>query len=226
MRHALKLANGYVVTTDNSGGIGEKQADLVFAPNDIVSYFAARVALLEQWAARSQVESVIIHNFSGDAAWQAYVKGVNHLLKEVELDRVLVTGSSETNMNLLQSAMSVTMIGRSRGVVDVEQNVTWFIYGRPFVGSEVLGNSKAIADLNKVKIAMGNGWVSNIWPVGSKGIQAEVRILFANDKLFVQSDVDVEKSAGPSTVVLVAVPKESIEQATLHFSNELTELMI
>jgi hypothetical protein len=226
MRHALKLANGFVVTTDNSGGIGEKQADLVFAPNDIVSYFATRVALLEQWAARSQVESVIIHNFSGDADWQAYVKGVNRLLKEVEFERVLVTGSSETNMNLLQSAMSVTMIGRSRGVVDVEQDVKWFIYGRPFVGSEVLENANAIADLNKVKIAMENGWVSNIWPVGSKGIQAEVRILFADDKLFVQSDVDVEKSAGPSTVVLVGVPKESIERATLHFGNELRELMI
>ena len=226
MRHALKLANGFVVTTDNSGGIGEKQADLVFAPNDIVSYFAARVALLEQWAARSQVESVIIHNFSGDAAWQDYVKGVNRLLKEVELERVLVTGSSETNMNLLQSAMSVTMIGRSRGVVDVEQNVKWFIYGRPFVGSEVLENSKAIADLYKLKIAMENGWGSNIWPVGSKGIQTEIRTLFANDKLFVQSDVDVEKSAGPSTVVLVGIPKESIEQATVHFGNELRELMI
>lgn len=226
MRHALKLANGFVVTTDNSGGIGEKQADLVFAPNDIVSYFAARVALLEQWAARCQVESVVIHNFSGDEAWQDYIKGVNRLLKEVGLEKVLVTGSSETNMELLQSAMSITMIGRSGGGVDIEQDVKWFIYGRPFVGVEVLENSKVIADLNKVKIAMENGWASNIWPVGSKGIQAEVRILFANDKLFVQSDVDVEKSAGPSTVVLVAVPKESIEQATLHFGKQLRELMI
>lgn len=224
MRHALKLANGFVVSTDNSGGIGEKQADLVYAPNEVVSYFAARVALLEQWAANAQVESVIIHNFSGDAAWQGYVKGVNRLLKEVELERVLVTGSSETNMQLLQSAISVTMIGGSKESVNCD--VTWFIYGQPFVGSEVLENSKAIADLKKVRKAMENGWVKKIWPVGSKGIQAEARIMLANDKLLVHSNVDVEKSAGPSTVVLVGVPKESIERATLHFGNELRKIII
>ena len=223
MRHALKLANGFVVTTDNSGGIGEKQADLVFAPNDIVSYFAARVALLEQWSANAQVESVIIHNFSGDAAWQDYVKGVNRLLKEVELERVLVTGSSETNMQLLQSAMSVTMIGGSREAVNGD--VTWFIYGQPFVGSEVLENSKAIADLKKVRKAMENGWVTKIWPVGSKGIQAEARIMLANDKLLVHSNVDVEKSAGPSTVILLGVPQESSELVRTHFGYELRELM-
>jgi hypothetical protein len=127
-------------------------------------------------------------------------------------------------MNLLQSAMSITMIGRSREFVNCD--TTWFIYGQPFVGSDVLENVEAIADLKKVKIAIENGYVTNIWPVGSKGIQAEVRILYANDKLFVQSDIDVEKSAGPSTVVLVGVPKESIEQATLHFGNELRKIII
>lgn len=224
MRNALKLANGFVVTTDNSGGIGEKQADLVFAPNDVVSYFAARVALLEQWAANAQVESVIIHNFSGEAAWQGYLQGVNRILKDLDLERILVTGSSETNMDLLQSAMSVTMIGHCREVF--KSDVTWFIYGQPFVGNEVLENSKVIADLKKVKLAIDGGFVTSIWPVGSKGIQEEVRILFANEKLFVHSDVDVEKSAGPCTVVLVGVKKESIERASIHFGNELRELTI
>jgi len=224
MRHALKLSNGFVVTTDNSGGIGQKQADLVYAPNEIVSYFAARVALLEQWAAHAQVESVIFHNFSGESAWQEYLQGVKQLLKEVELETVQVTGSSETNMQLLQSAMSVTMIGVGREVVN--SDVTWFIYGQPFVGSDVLENSKAIADLKKVKQAMEEGWVTKIWPVGSKGIQAEVRIMLANDKLLVHADVDVEKSAGPSTVILLGVPKKFIEQARLHFGVGLRKMIL
>ena len=224
MRNALKLANGFVVTTDNSGGIGQKQADLVYAPNEIVSYFAARVALLEQWAAHAQVESVLIHNFTGDAAWQDYLQGVKQLLKEMELERVLVTGSTETNMELLQSAMSVTMIGVGREVVN--SDVTWFIYGQPFVGNDVLENSKTIADLKKVKQAMEDGWVTKIWPVGSKGIQAEARIMLANDKLLVHSDVDVEKSAGPSTVVLLGIPQQFIEQARLHFGVELRKMIL
>jgi hypothetical protein len=120
--------------------------------------------------------------------------------------------------------MSVTMIGRSREVMNCD--VTWFIYGQPLVGSEVLENMEAIADLKKLKTAIENGCVTNLWPVGSKGIQAEVRILLANDKLLVQSDVDVEKSAGPCTVVLVGVPNESIERATLHFGNELRKIII
>ena len=41
----------FVLTTDNSAGIGEKEAMLFQLPDEIVSYFAARVALLEQWAA-------------------------------------------------------------------------------------------------------------------------------------------------------------------------------
>lgn len=224
MRNALKLANGYVVTTDNAGGIGEKVADVVYASNDVVSYFAARVALLEQWAAYAEVESVILHNFSGKVAWQAYIDGVKRLLEEVSLTLIQISGSSETNMDLMQSAMSVTMIGRSREVKDCD--VTWFIYGQPCVGSEVLENAVSIADLRKVKEAIVNGWVKKIWPVGSKGIQAEARALFADDTLHVISELDVEKSAGPSTVVLVGIPNESVQLTTQHFCNEWRELII
>lgn len=224
MRNALKLANSFVVTTDNSGGIGEKDADIVYAPNERVSYFAARVALLEQWSAYADVESVIIQNFSGEAAWQAYKDGVERLLEEVELEQILISGSSETNMELIQSAMSVTMIGRSREVLDCE--VTWFIYGKPCVGSEVLENPEAIADLRKMKEAIVNGWVKKIWTVGSKGIQAEARAVFADDTILVISELDVEKSAGPSTVVLVGVQHELVDLATQHFCYEWRELII
>jgi hypothetical protein len=224
MRNALKFANGYVVTTDNSGGIGEKVADVVYAPNDVVSYFAARVALLEQWAAYAEVESVILHNFSGKAAWQAYIDGVKRLLEEVSLTLIQISGSSETNMDLIQSAMAVTMIGRSREVQDCD--VTWFIYGQPCLGNEVINNAETIADLKKVKEAIVNGWVKQIWPVGSKGIQAEARELFTDDAIHVISELDVKKSAGPSTVVLVGVLNESVQLTTQHFCNEWRELVI
>ncbi|WP_075618399.1 hypothetical protein [Paenisporosarcina indica] len=223
MRNALKLANGFVVTTDNSGGIGEKQADIVVAPNDVVSYFAARVTLLEQWTAHAEVESVIIQNFSGETAWQAYKDGVKKLLEEVDLASLQISGSSETNMELMQSAMAVTMIGRIKEEVDGE--VTWFIYGQPFVGSDVLEHTDAIADLKKIKEAITSGVVKKIWPVGSKGIQAEARALFVDDTLCVKSELDVEKSAGPSTVVFIGVSPESVEQARQHFTSEWRELV-
>lgn len=224
MRNAMKLTNGFVVTTDNSGGIGEKEADIVYAPNDVVSYFAARVALFEQWAAGAEVESVIIQNFSGEPAWQAYMEGVKKLLEEAAMSPIQISGSSETNMDLMQSAMSVTMIGRSKEETDCE--VTWFMYGQPCVGSEVLENSHAIADLRKVNEAMSSGLVKKIWPVGSKGIQAEARAMLANDTLCVISEIDVMKSAGPSTVILIGVPPGSIDSARQHFENEFRELIV
>ena len=50
MRNAIDIGNGFIVTTDNSGGIGEKPGDIVAVPDRVTAYFAARVALLEQWA--------------------------------------------------------------------------------------------------------------------------------------------------------------------------------
>lgn len=223
MRNALTLPGGFIVSSDNSGGIGEKKADVVHAKNDIVSYFAARVALLEQWAAFSEVESVVVHNFTGKNAWKPYKEGVNRLLKEVNLPNVLIGGSSESNVELLQSAMSVTMIGRRKDIVDCP--VKWFIYGQPLVGNEVLKHIENVADIRIVKSAIDKGLVARIWPVGSKGIQAESRILMAEEGLRVISDLNVEKSAGPCTVILLGVPHQSVELASKHFNHDWHELV-
>ncbi|WP_019412510.1 hypothetical protein [Paenisporosarcina sp. TG20] len=224
MRNALKLPNGFVVTSDNSAGIGEKQADIVYAMNDVVSYFASRVALLEQWAAFAEVDSVILQNFTSEAAWDSYMIGIKRLLEEVDLGQVPISGSSESNMELMQSAMSVTMIGRTREIVDCD--VTWFINGQPYVGNEVLENIDVIADMNKIKEAIANGWVRKVWPVGSKGIQAEAKTLLKDESLVVVSELDVVKSAGPSTVVLLGIPPEYVELSIRHFGNEFRELIV
>ena len=103
----------FVVTTDNSGGIGEKPHDLVAVPDQVTAYFAARVALLEQWAAHADPVSVLIHNFTGPDSWAAYVKGVEQAFAEAGCELPPITGSTETNMELLQSAFAVTMIGET-----------------------------------------------------------------------------------------------------------------
>ena len=82
MRNAIEIGNGFIVTTDNSGGIGEKPHDLVAVPDQVTAYFAARVALLEQWAAHADPVSVLIHNFTGTNSWEAYVKGVERAFEE------------------------------------------------------------------------------------------------------------------------------------------------
>lgn len=40
-----------IISADNSGGIGQKEADQLSVPYDIVSYFSFRVAVMECMAA-------------------------------------------------------------------------------------------------------------------------------------------------------------------------------
>ena len=176
MRNAIEIGNGFIVTTDNSGGIGEKPHDLVAVPDEVTAYFAARVALLEQWAAHADPVSVLIHNFTGTNSWEAYVKGVERAFEEAGCELPQVTGSTETNMELLQSAVAVTMIGKQQAVTDAP-DLEWYALGTPLVGNEVLEKRSEIASLQAIKEAMDTGIVNKIWPVGSNGILAEYRRL-------------------------------------------------
>lgn len=211
MRNAIKLPSDLVLTTDNSAAIGEKSNDLVCVDDEVVAYFAARVTLLEQWAAKAQPISIIVHNFSGDKSWDKYMTGIQKVFEEIGLQCPPITGSTESNMETLQSALAVTMIGEPK--VSVKQEVTWFVYGKPCVGDEVLEESGAIADLNKIYEAMKQGLVHDVWPVGSSGIAAECNRLRL---ICCLEGWDIEKSAGPATSVLLGIGKDQIKDAKVH----------
>lgn len=212
MRNAIKLPNGFVLTTDNSAAIGEKLNDIVRVDDEVVAYFAARVTLLEQWSAKAQPISIIVHNFSGDKSWGKYTAGIQHVFEEIDIPCPPITGSTESNMETLQSALAVTMVGELQ--VSIKQEVTWFVYGKPCVGDEVLEETDAIADLNKMYEAMKQGIVLDVWPVGSSGIAAECKRLQLTCRL---EGWDTEKSAGPATSVLLGIAKDQIKDAKAHF---------
>ncbi|MEK5039982.1 hypothetical protein [Sporosarcina sp. FSL K6-3457] len=225
MRNAIDIGNGFIVTTDNSGGIGEKRGDIVAAPDHVTAYFAARVALLEQWASHAEPVTIIIHNFSGSASWEKYVAGVTDLFEEAGLAAPAISGSTETNMELVQSAMAVTMIGEKKERALVEE-VTWFTYGTPLVGNEVLERKAEVASLRLLREALEVGIVERIWPVGSSGILQEVRQMTGNGMAQVETVLDPTKSGGPATVVLVAVPAEKITAAEVLFGANLNKIQI
>jgi len=223
MRNAIDVGHGFIITTDNSGGIGEKLGDLVSVSDNITANFAARVTLLEQWAANSTPVTVLIHNFSGSASWEKYVQGVEDLFQEAGLEIPTITGSSETNMDLSQSAVAVTMIGK-KNPAPLHEDVQWFTYGTALVGDEVTKHPNQIASIRKIREAMGSGIIEKLWPVGSRGILAEAREMMQNDELLVDSVVDVEKSAGPATIVIIGIPASQITKANSHFGGFLNEL--
>lgn len=214
MRNASLLPNGFVLTTDNSAGIGEKKNDVVSTPDEIVSYFAARVALLEQWAAGANPLSIVVHNFSGSQSWNKYITGIEKLFNEIGINCPEITGSSETNMETLQSAIAVTMLGET--VTEKNKDVRWYVYGKPSVGEEVIRNSEKIANLKKIKEAVSLGLVHQVWPVGSTGIKSECERIGINAHL---AEWDLEKSAGPATTVLLGIDRMKENEAKLHFGH-------
>lgn len=220
MRNAIDIGNGFVVTTDNSGGIGEKAHDLVAVPDQVTAYFAARVTLLEQWAAHADPVSVLIHNFTGSDSWTAYLKGVEDIFRESNLDVPIITGSTETNMELMQSAVAVTMIGKQRLLEEVGE-LEWYVYGTPLVGNEVLERPGEMASLRLIKEAMDSCLIRKIWPVGSKGILVEYRRLMGDPHVEIEADVDIHSSAGPSTSVLIGINVDDIEKARQLLSGPL-----
>lgn len=220
MRNAIEIEGGLIITTDNSGGIGEKQADVVAVPDRLTAYYAARVTLLEQWAANAEPMTVFIHNFSGSRSWESYVQGVEDLFQEAELDLPTISGSTETNMELLQSAMAVTMIGKRQSEPKTEER-KWFTYGVPLVGNEVKEQPNKVASMRKIRQALDSGIVQRVWPIGSKGIEEEARKMIGNEEASVESVLNIEKSAGPSTVVFLEIPLMKIEEAKDLFGNTL-----
>lgn len=203
MRHEL-LIDGYVITSDNSAAIGEKPQDAVYAPDAVTAKFAARVALLEQWAAGSEPQALLLHNFSGADQWEAYMAGIAELFAEAQTPLPPVSGSTETNMGTLQSGIAVTMIGKQHRKLAPAESLQWFVYGVPLVGEDVLAKIDQIADLAAIKKAFESRLIERIWPVGSRGIAHEVELLMGNSRKF-SSALNVDSSAGPATCVLIGV---------------------
>ncbi|MFJ7683123.1 ATP-binding protein [Peribacillus butanolivorans] len=207
-----------VVSCDNSGGIGLKEKDLVQVPYEVVGYFSFRVAVMECLAAGGSPMTVVLHNFCGDEAWEALKIGVMKGMDEIGLD-LSITGSTESNMPLLQSALGLMVIGKRRNerVMKPILQRKMALIGRPLVGEEVMKQQEWIAPLSLYKSLCDLEEVQ-VLPVGSKGIANEWKHLDPSGEgvsAHIRSKVDIEKSSGPSTCFLIAYPEHLEDEIKL-----------
>ncbi|MGG0288208.1 ATP-binding protein [Peribacillus butanolivorans] len=207
-----------VVSCDNSGGIGLKEKDLVQVPYEVVGYFSFRVAIMECLAAGGSPMTVVLHNFCGDEAWEALKIGVMKGMDEIGLD-LSITGSTESNMPLLQSALGLMVIGKRRNerVMKPILQRKMALIGRPLVGEEVMKQQEWIAPLSLYKSLCELEEVQ-VLPVGSKGIANEWKHLDPSGEgvsAHIRSKVDIEKSSGPSTCFLIAYPEHLEDEIKL-----------
>jgi len=199
-----------IIASDNSGGIGMKEHDLVQVSYETVAYYSFRVAAMECIAAGGELVSVVLHNFCGNSTWSELVNGIQKGLGELNLRNIPITGSTESNFTLKQSAVGVVVIGKKSIDKKTEKIFTsdlkFAVVGTPLVGNEVIDLAEKVVPLStfqevtKLENTM-------IWPVGSKGILSELNQMFAAKKFtkeMLDSNMDVLKSSGPSTCFIVA----------------------
>lgn len=209
MRDVIQ-ANGLVIAADNSGSVGRKKQDAVSASYETVGYFSARVALMECVAAGGEPFTAVIQNFSGDEAWMPLCRGIEKAAFEMGC-LLELTGSTESNFKMNQSATGIVVIGRHvRNTNQFEQGSLRFgVIGEPLVGAEVLMHAEKIAPLSVFKQIVEMKGIKSVIPVGSKGLRHELRNFGRENG---QCELDLDKSAGPSTCFLFAAEEEAAKK--------------
>lgn len=216
---SLNEAQYLVAACDSCGAIGMKELDIVKVPWSITGRLTVRVALLEVLSigAIPQMITVAISN-EPKPAGEEILKGVREELKAMELTLLPMAVSTEKNMFTQQTGLGITVvglcekeelrIGRSNPRDDI------FCIGLPKVGPEVLSpDDPEIVQGNHILKLMGYHEVHDIIPVGSRGIRGETEALatimgvkFIQES---QCELDMNKSAGPSTCIIFTASEDA-----------------
>jgi hypothetical protein len=132
--------------------------------------------------------------------------------------------NTEDNFETLQTGVGLTVVGfANENELRLGKTIPGDIIvavGKPKVGeyvitAEVRGE---IADLKNVTQLLQRKYVHDIWPVGGFGIASEARMMAYGVgrqlKLCETKGLDLNKSAGPATVILATIDREKLEDLT------------
>src|SRR5699024_3543619 len=101
-----------VIASDNIVAIGMKSLDDVTIPYNVVSYYAFRVVYMDCFEAGVKPFAISLMNFNGDEVWEELLHGIDKGVNELQIHDLPITGSTETNFTLQQSATSITILGK------------------------------------------------------------------------------------------------------------------
>jgi hypothetical protein len=227
----LTSKESLIIASDNSGGIGMKAEDHVQVSYETVAYYSFRVAAMECIAAGGELVSVVLHNFCGDDSWSELVNGIQKGLAELNLGNIPITGSTESNFHLKQSAVGLVVLGKKPFDKITEKifsnDLNFAVIGKPLVGNEVIDHAHEVVPLSTFR-KVSNLQDIMVWPVGSKGILAELNQMFPSKeftKELLGAELDVLKSSGPATCFIIAFEQnqeEAIKKIAAAFYHSIT----
>jgi hypothetical protein len=210
----VQIDSNYSIVTacDSCGGVGLKKNDIVKVPPYISGRFTARVAIMEVLSINAipKTISIAICNEPSPTG-NEIISGVVEELKAANLDSIPMTISTEKNIETSQTALGITVVGicNNENIRAAKSKAGDYIYslGVPKVGNELNGfEDTDIVQINHIMKLLKLKGVSDIVPIGSKGILKEIEMLCKNIGCkFIyepESYIDVHKSAGPSTCLI------------------------
>jgi selenophosphate synthetase-related protein len=224
----LKVPTGHAIVagSTSSGAVGPKIMDEVKVDGRVLGKFLARVALMDVIATGAfPVLLSVTLSVEKEPTGNEIIEGIRREARNIGLDpNQVLMENTEDNFQTVQTGAGLTVVGFANedelrlGKTNPGDLVV--AIGKPKLGDEViLAEAKGeIADLKNVTQLSQKKYVHDIAPVGTFGIADEARLMAYGVgrqlKLSEVHGLDLNKSAGPATVVLVTVDKEKLEELT------------
>lgn len=217
-----------VVSCDSSGGIGNKENDIVKTTPEIVGQFTAQVGLMEILAFGAYPITIVdTLSVEMEDTGRRILDGIKKTLEplDFDLDNV-ITGSTEENFPVSVTGVGITIIG----IIDkdnwkkpkTEAGLIAAVVGMPKIGDEVLDDKDSIMDIKRLLELKEKEYIKEILPVGSKGILYELdQMAKTNNINFELEDnkmINLKKPGGPSTCVIVSIEEKEYEEFKKEFS--------
>jgi hypothetical protein len=221
----LKVPTGHAIVagSTSSGAIGPKEMDKVKVDGRMLGKFLARVALMDVSAtgAFPLLLSVTL-GVEKEPTGNAILEGIRGETRSIGLDpNQVIMENTEDNFETLQTGVGLTVIGfANEEELRIGKTCPGDLIvaiGKPKVGDEVIAAEARgeIADLKNITQLSQRKYVHDIWPVGGFGIASEAKMMAYGVGRQLKScevqGLDLNKSAGPATVVLATINRESLE---------------
>jgi hypothetical protein len=224
----LKVPTGHAIVagSTSSGAVGPQKMDILKVDGRVLGKFLARVALMDVTAIGAF--PVLLSATLGvekEPTGNAIVEGISREARCIGLDPNLVLmENTEDNFATVQTGVGLTVIGfANEEELKLGKTLPHDLIvaiGIPKVGEEVIAAEARgeIAELKNVIQLSQRKYVHDIAPVGGFGIASEARTMAYGVgrqlKLLEVQGLDLNKSAGPATVILATIDKDKLEDLT------------
>lgn len=224
-----------VISCDSSGGIGNKEKDLVKVEPEVVGYYSTQVAMMEILSFGAK-PITIVNTLSVEMndTGKRIIDGIKKALEPIDFNTSnIITGSTEENIPVVQTGMGITIIGivdrKSWERPTTEPGLISVAVGLPKVGEEVVEDkNRTTMDILKLLNLKEKEYVKEILPVGSKGILYELEQMAKTNKIRFNLEkdisIDIKKSAGPSTCVIASIDGNKYEELKKASSIPVTKI--